>query len=96
MKRIYIAGPMTNLPGFNFPAFFDAAEKLRAQGHHVENPAEHGVIPGHAWEDYMRMDIAQLVTCDAIYLLPGWSKSRGATIEHRIATDLGLEIMEAV
>lgn len=40
MKRIYIAGPMSGLPEFNYPAFNRAAAVLRAQGHHVENPAE--------------------------------------------------------
>lgn len=38
--RIYIAGPMSFIPYFNFPAF-DAAEKLlRSHGHDVFNPAE--------------------------------------------------------
>lgn len=94
-KRIYIAGPMTGLPELNFPAFHAAAAMLHANGHHVENPADHDIIEGYEWADYMRLDIAKLVTCDAIYLLPGWSKSRGATIEHRLATDLGLEVIEA-
>lgn len=43
MKRIYLAGPMTRLPHFNFPAFFEAAEKLRADGHDVFNPAAYDV-----------------------------------------------------
>ncbi|QIG73324.1 DUF4406 domain-containing protein [Rhizobium phage RHph_Y5A] len=38
--RIYLAGPMSNLPQFNFPAFHAAAAKLRAEGHYVFNPAE--------------------------------------------------------
>ncbi len=46
--NIYIAGPMRGIPEFNFPAFFAAADKLRAEGHTVFNPAErdndtHGV-----------------------------------------------------
>ena len=38
----------------------------------------------------MRADIAQLVTCDRIHLLPGWSRSKGASLEHHIGRALGL------
>lgn len=95
MKRIYIAGPMTGLPELNFPAFHAAAAALRAQGHHVENPAEINAGPKAQWLDCMRMDIARLVTCDAVYLLPGWEKSRGAKVEHRLAVGLGLQVLHA-
>lgn len=38
--RLYLAGPMSNLPEFNFPAFHAAAAKLEAEGHTVFNPAQ--------------------------------------------------------
>ena len=87
--RIYIAGPMTGLPDFNFPAFNDMAAILRGLGYHVENPAEHGVVDGAEWADYLRYDIARLATCEALVLLPGWPWSRGALLEVHIAKALG-------
>lgn len=89
---IYIAGPMTGLPGLNFPAFHAAAAKLRAEGFGVVNPAE--LNPDHTlpWGECMRIDIANLVRCDAIYLLPGWEASKGATLEHHIAARLDMRI----
>lgn len=38
--RLYLSGPMTNIPDLNRPAFDAAAERLRAEGHFVINPAE--------------------------------------------------------
>lgn len=38
--KIYIAGPMSGLPHFNFPAFYAAADALRAQGYDIVSPAE--------------------------------------------------------
>lgn len=93
MKRIYVAGPMTGLPHLNFPAFHAAAAELRAAGHHVENPAEINADPNAAWSDCMRADIARLVTCDAVHVLPGWENSRGASLEVHIARALGIEVI---
>lgn len=39
VKSIYIAGPMSGYPEFNFPAFFAADGRLSAQGWDVVNPA---------------------------------------------------------
>jgi len=92
MSRIYIAGPMTGYQELNFPAFHAAAKSLRAQGHDAVNPAEINADPSADWTDCMRADIAQLVTCDAIVLLPEWEKSKGAMLEHSIAAALGFKV----
>ena len=39
MPKVYIAGPMSGYPEFNFPAFFAAQAELEAQGWTVFNPA---------------------------------------------------------
>jgi hypothetical protein len=38
-RAIYVAGPMTGIKDFNFPAFFDAQRMLEALGWTVHNPA---------------------------------------------------------
>jgi hypothetical protein len=45
-SRGYVAGPMTGIKDFNYPAFNAVAEDLRAQGYEVENPADHGIVEG--------------------------------------------------
>jgi hypothetical protein len=39
MKSVYIAGPMTGYPEFNFPAFFKAQALFEKNGWKVFNPA---------------------------------------------------------
>ena len=90
--RVYVAGPMTGIDALNFPAFHAEAARLRALGHDAVNPAEINPDEAMSWQQCMRADIAALVTCDAVSLLPGWEKSKGATLEHHTAEWLGMEI----
>ena len=99
--RIYIAGPMGGLPECNYPTF-DAIEKhLKEQGHSVLNPAN--VARAHYGnrkdldEDELKflteLELEILFKCDAIYLLQGWHKSKGARKELYHAIGNGLEII---
>lgn len=92
-RKIYLAGPMSGLPNFNYPAFHAAAARLRAMGHTVLNPAENPTPPCGTWQAYMRMALAQLVQCECIVLLPGWADSKGALIERKLAQVLGMEVV---
>lgn len=91
-RKIYLAGPMSGLPESNYPAFHAAAAKLRAMGHVVLNPAENPEPACGTWQGYMRMALAQLVQCDGVVLLPGWSDSRGALLERELAQTLGMDL----
>lgn len=92
-RRIYVAGPMSGLPDFNYPAFFNAAQQLAALGHDVVNPARQWDGDPHAtWSDYMRRGITDVCTCDAMALLPGHQSSEGARLERHVAERLGLTV----
>lgn len=45
------------------------------------------------YQDYILFDIKALITCNYIYMLRGWWRSRGARLEYHIAKMLGLEII---
>ena len=87
--KIYIAGPMTGLPEFNYPAFMQAEKALVQEGFQVINPARNN---GKGWNDYMRQSLRQLAEADGVFFLTGWSGSKGASLEHQIAQELGLLI----
>lgn len=90
--KLYIAGPMTGLPDFNYPAFFKAAADLEAAGYEVENPAANQPEGTASWLAFMRMSLVQISRVDGIALLPGWSDSKGARLEEHIGTALGLPV----
>jgi hypothetical protein len=92
IESLYIAGPMTGLPEFNYPAFNEAAAELRARNYAVENPAENPPPVDGSWAGYMRMSVQQILSVDAIATLPGWDTSRGASLEVYLATQLGIPV----
>lgn len=107
--RFYLAGPMSSIPDLNFPLFHAEAARLRALGYDVINPAEINggadelvacakMTPAEHlahWRRCMRADIAALLTCDGIALLQGWERSKGASLEHHVASELGLIVTMA-
>lgn len=88
-RTVYLSGPMTGLPEFNYPAFHAAAARLRAAGLTVVNPAE--APPQPSWEAYMRLAVASIADlAHVLVLLPGWEHSRGALGEIYVAALLGI------
>lgn len=94
-KRLYLAGPMTGIEDFNYPAFNAMAERLRAAGYDVENPADHGTVDGADWADYMAYDLTRLGLCGQVAVLPGWESSKGARLEVHVARELGMKVGNA-
>lgn len=95
-KRIYIAGKVTGEENLTLHRkFIHAQHALQNKGFDVVNPL---IVVGNStegWKADMRKCIAAMLTCDAVYCLPCWVKSRGATLERFIAGSVGIEIIEA-
>jgi Domain of unknown function (DUF4406) len=89
--KIYITGPMTGLPDNNYPAFHEAAKKLRAAGYEVCSPAELETPDDISWEGWMRASISLMLQCTTLALLPDWHKSVGARLEQNLAAQLRMK-----
>jgi Domain of unknown function (DUF4406) len=98
---------MTGYPNWNFPAFFEAEKQLEKLGYEVINPAHNdgatvqealesaGPVdrPNNLWSDYMKRDLPHVMNVDMVCLLPGWQKSKGASLEVTVAKAIGLPLM---
>lgn len=87
--KVYISGKITGDTDYK-QKFDRAAEFLCNIGHEAINPT---VIDAQlTYDEYMRIDLAMLSVCDAIYLLDGWEDSNGANIEYNAAKQKGLRV----
>jgi len=100
VKRIYIAGPMTGLPDLNRAEFRKAVDSIweKSKGTAIGfNPHQAADMLGWTektplWE-IASVLLGDLVDCDAIYMLRGWERSKGARAEYAVAVWIGLEII---
>lgn len=90
--KAYIAGKITGLDlQTAYRNFLRAADYLIKMGIEVVNPAEFVTEDAdRPYHEYMREDIARLVECNAIALLPNWKESKGACFEAAVARMCGL------
>lgn len=90
--KVYISGQITGNP-FYKSDFQEAEEELKAAGHDPVNPTavyDEGYCS--TYKEYIDNDLELLATCDAIYMLRGWRKSKGARLEHQYAQTTGIWI----
>lgn len=94
-KRVYISGPMTGLPDFNYPVFDYKEERLWELGFVPVNPANNfnRDTTRPRWE-YLKEDIKNLLTCDFIIFLPGFERSAGALLEALVARECNIPVLE--
>lgn len=95
MNKVYISGAIAGHDLDERKAAFKAAErKLAELGYDPVNPFDNGVPDDAHWREHMRADIAMLVQCDLIYMLRGWELSKGAKLEHDVATSCGIRVLK--
>ena len=105
-ERVYVGGPMTGKPRWNFPAFDEAASAIRARGGIPACPSAidravwgfdggEELAPGMCHRSVLPIDFQVLQTCSIIYLLPGWSKSPGAVFEWAAARCFQMKVLFA-
>lgn len=91
--KIYISGKISGTDLTETRKRFAAvAEATKRLGYEPVNPLENGLSEHDTWKAHMLKDIADLLQCKAIYMLQGWEESKGARIEHYIATKVGIPI----
>lgn len=81
-KSIYIAGPMSGIPEFNFPAFYEAERLFSEQGWTVYNPANK--------EDEKALDPVAFETGDNVLVIEkgfDFAKCYLWDVEHVIKAD---------
>lgn len=101
-NKVYIAGPMTGLPNYNFASFDRAAERLKARGLEPQNPAEIGRkwLAEHGYREPNKSEYGEQLSarrellreCRTIYLLRGWQNSNIALYELSYALILGAKV----
>jgi hypothetical protein len=94
MEKVYISGKISGIEEEAEQRFKDAEVYLSEYlNYEVVNPMTINHEHDKSWQSYMKADIREMMSCDAIFMLTNWTDSKGAEIERRIALDLGIKII---
>jgi nucleoside 2-deoxyribosyltransferase len=82
--KVYLAGPITDLPELNLPEFRFVASLLEAKGYEVTVP--HDLFEGidtsnFTHEDYMAVCLPEIKKHSVVMFLDGWKESKGSVQE---------------
>ncbi len=100
MKVIYIAGPYRAKNAWEVELNIRRAEALSLEVWemgaaciclHVSSRYFDGILPFKVW---INGDLEILRRCDAVFLVPGWKDSIGASLEYEVARGLDIPIFE--
>lgn len=92
---LYVAGPYSGDIPNNIKKAEEVAKLLWHLGFSVICPhlnTANFEVPGVTYDDYIEGDLEMISRCDGIVMLPNWTKSKGACIEHDFASGIGIPI----
>lgn len=90
--KIYISGKITGIEEEAFQQFEFAETCLKLKGFDVLNPMKLEHNHDKTWEEYMKVCIVALMSCNAIFMLTNYYESKGAMIELSLAQELGMKV----
>jgi hypothetical protein len=96
--KIYIAGPITDLPNNNIEEFQIVASLLQQKGYDTvvpHNLFENIDTQNFTHQDYMNVCLPVAKSCDCLCFLEGWKDSKGSIMEMEIAIENNLKIVFA-
>jgi chromosomal replication initiation ATPase DnaA len=94
--KVYISGKISGLPWDKVKEKFEKAKNyLESVGYEVLDPTVLNP-PERSWAESMKVDIRELVSCDALVLLSDWFNSKGAKFEYEIALKVNMPVFRLI
>jgi hypothetical protein len=105
-RNMYLSGPITGVKGYKYPFVFMEKVLHKVSDGMVFNPATE--IPSDSSYEAAMAKCLQALSLrvrdsedepyypmyEVMILLPGWTKSKGAQIENRVAEACGIEVID--